>query len=308
MYKKVNGVPPSSHGTAAVLLSAVAFATLPIFTTYAYAAGIPLTALLAYRFLGAAAVLTAWTVLRGHSLAVPDRRLRRQLLLLGATGYTLQAGLFLASLAYITPALAALALYTYPVIVYLFAVLTHDDSFAWPRLGLIVLSFAGISLVLGAAPQGHDFLLGTALALGAAVVYSAYIIAGNRLVKAVTADTTSVYVTACGGAVYGIISLTTGALRFPLPPAWWWPVAAIILIPTVAAIALFFVGLQRIGPTRAAVYSNIEPLCTVAFSWWAFGEHLAPLQLAGAAMVIAGAVVINLLPAARCADNCRHTG
>lgn len=292
-------VSPYCRGTAAVLLSAVSFATLPIFTTYAYAAGIPLTALLTYRFLGAAVVLAIVTMLRGRSLTVPNRRLRRQLLLLGTTGYTVQAGLFLASLAYITPALAALALYTYPVIVYMFAVLTKDDCFAWSRLGLIILSFAGISLVLGTAPQGDGFFLGTALALGAALVYSGYIIAGNRLVKAVPPDITSVYVTACGGITYGAISFTKGALCSPLPPAGWWPVAAIILIPTVAAITLFFAGLRRIGPTRAAVYSNIEPLCTACFSWWAFGEHLTVLQLAGAAMVVAGAVIINLLPVRR---------
>lgn len=290
-------MPSFYRGSAAILVSAAAFATLPILAKFACAAGVPLTALLAYRFLGAAVILAGLTALRGGQLRVADRRLRRYLILLGFAGYTVQAGLFLASLAYITPALAALALYTYPVLVYVFAVAGKKEPFSWQRLAWIALAFAGISLVLGAAPQSNDFLAGTALALGAAVVYSGYIIAGSRLVQIVPPDTTSVYITACGGTAYGVISLTTGSLWHPLPPTAWLPVGAIILVPTVIAIACFFAGVKIIGPTRAAVLSNIEPLCTAFFSWWAFGEHLTALQLAGAAMVVAGATAIQLVPA-----------
>ena len=43
----------------------------------------------------------------------------------------------------------------------------------------------------------------------------------------------------------------------------WLAVAGIALVSTVAAITLFFAGLERIGPTQASTLSTVEPLFTV---------------------------------------------
>ena len=54
------------------------------------------------------------------------------------------------------------------------------------------------------------------------------------------------------------------------------------LLSTVAAITLYFAGLKRIGPTRASTLSTLEPL----------GERIAPVQMAGGALILTAVVLL----------------
>jgi drug/metabolite transporter (DMT)-like permease len=69
-------------------------------------------------------------------------------------------------------------------------------------------------------------------------------------------------------------------------------VAGIALFSTVLAITLYFAGLERIGPVRASTLSTVEPLCTVILAAWLLDETIAPVQLAGGALIVAAAVLI----------------
>ena len=60
------------------------------------------------------------------------------------------------------------------------------------------------------------------------------------------------------------------------------------------AIALFFAGLRRVGPTAAAILSTLEPVVTVALASAVFGETLGPVQLAGGALVLLAAVAVRV--------------
>jgi drug/metabolite transporter (DMT)-like permease len=53
-----------------------------------------------------------------------------------------------------------------------------------------------------------------------------------------------------------------------------------------------------VGPSEAAILSTFEPVVTVVLAFFALGERLTPLQLAGGALVLA-AVVLLQLPARR---------
>ena len=69
-------------------------------------------------------------------------------------------------------------------------------------------------------------------------------------------------------------------------------VAAIALLSTVAAITLYFAGLKRIGPTRASTLSTLEPLVTVTLAAIVLGERIAPVQMAGGALILAAVVLL----------------
>lgn len=56
----------------------------------------------------------------------------------------------------------------------------------------------------------------------------------------------------------------------------------------------FFLGLQRTGPTNAAILSTFEPVVTAGLAAALLGEQLTPVQLAGAGLVLAAAVVLQL--------------
>ena len=79
----------------------------------------------------------------------------------------------------------------------------------------------------------------------------------------------------------------------------WLAVAGIALVSTVAAITLFFAGLERIGPTRASTLSTVEPLFTVLLAAVVLGETIAPLQLAGGALILAAVILLARAPLRR---------
>jgi drug/metabolite transporter (DMT)-like permease len=124
------------------------------------------------------------------------------------------------------------------------------------------------------------------------VVYTTYILVSEGVVGRVTPRVLSALV--CTGAA---VSLTAGsALLGELRPGeltaagWGW-LACLALVSTVAAVSLFFAGLQRVGPTTASIISTAEPVVTVLLAFLVFGELLGPVQLVGGALVL-GAVLM----------------
>ena len=68
-----------------------------------------------------------------------------------------------------------------------------------------------------------------------------------------------------------------------------------MLVPTFAAVVLYLQGIRGLGPSQAAVVSTLEPLFTIVLAWLVLGQHLSWLQLAGAALVLAGVVAAEIV-------------
>jgi drug/metabolite transporter (DMT)-like permease len=98
-------------------------------------------------------------------------------------------------------------------------------------------------------------------------------------------------VIASAGAVFLFAALAQSP-TWPRTPAGWLAVFGIAIISTVAAIVLFFAGLERIGPTRASVLSTVEPVCTVLLAAVLLGETVAPSQLVGGALILTAVVLL----------------
>jgi drug/metabolite transporter (DMT)-like permease len=136
-----------------------------------------------------------------------------------------------------------------------------------------------------------------ALGLGAAVVYSTYILVSDRVVGGISAIPLSALV--CSGAA---VSLTIGSTAIgqfhpgAVTLAGWGWLASIAVVSTVAAIGLFFAGLRLAGPSSASILATVEPLVTVLLAFLVFGETLGPVQIAGGALVLAAVLVLRLRP------------
>jgi drug/metabolite transporter (DMT)-like permease len=96
---------------------------------------------------------------------------------------------------------------------------------------------------------------------------------------------------------FGLSALGIGAVTLlageSLSPAGWSPrlwllLAAIVALPTFAAVVLYLRGVRALGAPRAAIASTAEPIFTIALAAVVLGERLRPVQLLGALLVIAG--------------------
>jgi drug/metabolite transporter (DMT)-like permease len=285
-----------SSGTVLCLGSGAAFGAMAIFGKLAYGAGATVGTLLSVRFVLAAAVF--WALLLASGAAGEVRALRgRDVavgLALGACGYAAQAGCYFAALERIDASLLSLLLYTFPAIVAAAAVALGRERVDGRRLAALVLASGGLALVVAGAGAGALDPLGATLGLGAAVVYSTYIlvsdgIAGRLRVRVLCAlvCTGAAVSLSLGGAVLG--ELRPGELT---PAGWGW-LACLALVSTVASISLFFAGLERVGATTASILATVEPLVTVLLAFVVFGETLGAVQLVGGGLVLAAVLVLN---------------
>jgi drug/metabolite transporter (DMT)-like permease len=286
-----------STGTLLCIGSAAAFGAMAVFGKLAYDNGATVGTLLAIRF-ALAAVLFWALVLAGRGSVAELRALARRdvaiALGLGAVGYAAQAGCFFAALERIDASLLSLMLYTFPAMVAVAAIVLGRERADATRFAALALASVGLVLVLANARAGALDPLGAGLALGAALIYTTYILVSQGVAGRIGPTLLSALV--CSGAA---VTLTAGsALLGDLRPGevtvagWGW-LAGIAVVSTVAAVSLFFAGLKRVGPTTASILSTVEPVVTVALAFLVFGELLGSLQLVGGALVLAAVIVLG---------------
>ena len=286
-----------SNGAALCIASATAFGAMAVFGKFAYDEGATVGTLLSIRFTIAASLF--WLLLASRGALGEVRALRgrdvRAGLALGMCGYALQAGCYFAALDRIDASLLALLLYTFPAMVAAAAVALGRERLDGRHGAALILASGGLALVVAGAGAGDLDPLGTALGLGAAVVYSTYILVSDGIARRVRPQVLATLV--CTGAA---VTLTAGAAALgelrpgELTAAGWGWLACLAVVSTVAAISLFFAGLERVGPTTAAILATVEPVVTVVLAFLVFSERLGPIQLLGGALVVAAVVPATL--------------
>jgi drug/metabolite transporter (DMT)-like permease len=284
-------------GTLLCVASAAAFGAMAVLGKLAYDDGATVGTLLSVRFALAAALFWALVFAGGGAVAEIRALARRDVaiaLALGACAYAAQAGCFFAALERIDASLLSLMLYTFPAMVAGAAIALGRERAETRRLAALALASIGLVLVLASARAGALDAVGAGLALGAAVIYTTYILVSQGVAGRVRPTLLSALV--CTGAA---MTLTAGSASLgDLRPGevtlagWGW-LAGIAVVSTVAAVGLFFAGLKRVGPTTASILSTVEPVVTVLLAFLVFGELLGGLQLLGGGLVIAAVLVLG---------------
>ena len=274
-------------GILLIAISAASFGTLAIFGRFLYADGMDTFTMLFLRFGISASIMTFILILRKEPF--PRGRILALLIGMGALGYVGQSFSYLSAIKYASAGLVALLLYLYPMFVFILSVIFLREKVTWAKVAALVLALVGTALTVG--PAGGQFL-GIFFAIFAAVVYSVYIIVGADVTKHVSAVQSSVVIFASAGAVYGMLTAVNGA-HLPASSSGWWSMAGIVLLATVIPVVTFLAGLERIGPTNAAMLSTLEPVITVLLAAWLFAERLEPLTMVGGGLILVAVVVLT---------------
>lgn len=195
---------------------------------------------------------------------------------------------------------SALIVATAPVFVAIFGALFKIERLSKLAWFGIVLSFAGIALVIfGNAPveeTGKSNLLGDVLSLGAAIAWGAY----TLLVAPVLKHHSPIRVSAISIA-FGTLPLILLATPTFLTLDWskvgaesWLGV----LYSGGFAIALGYLiwnrGVRHIGSVRTAVYSNLNPVLAAVFAFFVRGDPLTVYHLIGAVVILAGIALTRM--------------
>ena len=273
-------------GLGACLISATGFGALPVLGKAAYDAGLGPLSLLWGRF--ALTAVAFWVlVIFVVRPARPPRSVIVAGLLMGALGYAVEAGLFFVALERIDASLVELLLYAYPAIVTAVALRGGREAPAPRLLSALALATVGVVAVFGGSLASGVDPVGLALGLGAAAVYAAYILAGERVVPAVHPVLLAALVATGATASFTVAGIVHGGLPHPSSAEGWKAVAVIAVVCTVIPMAALFAGIGRVGAPTASIVSTFEPVVTVVLAGLVLGEQLSLVEAAGAACVIA---------------------
>jgi drug/metabolite transporter (DMT)-like permease len=235
------------------------------------------------------------TLVRGKEF--PRGRTLLGLILMGALGYFGASFCYFTALTVTSAGLVALLLYLYPAIVTVLAVAVLKEQISRLKIAALLLALAGTALTIGSVGGGKP--LGILLSLGAAFMYSIYILVGSKIIEQGTAIPSSTVIITFAAVMFGGLIAIKGA-SFPTTWFGWVSVSAVALISTVLGIVTFLAGLERVGPMNAATLSTIEPVVTVILAALVLDEAITPLRVAGGVMILFAVVLLTRSRSAAC--------
>jgi drug/metabolite transporter (DMT)-like permease len=274
-------------GFACIVASAAGFGAMPIFGKLAYAEGVDLPSMLFLRFALAGGLLAG--VMQLWAMPWPRGRNLWLLIGMGGLGYVGQSFCYFAALQHATAGLTALLLYLYPAIVTVLSALLARQRLSLLRMLAVAAALFGTGLAVGGSLDGSA--LGILLGVAAALIYSVYILVGERVTPVGGAMPSATVIMLAAAAVYGLIVLLRGA-AFPSSPVAWAAVGGIALFSTVMAMITFFAGMTRLGAADAATLSTLEPVVTVVLAALFLGEAVGRWQLAGGSIILVAVIVL----------------
>lgn len=289
-------------GIVLAVLAALGFSFKAIFVKLAYAVpqAVPVDSvtLLALRMAFSVPVF-AWVGWRAsRALAPLPRRDWLAVVALGLLGYYGSSILDFMGLQYITASLERLILFTYPTLTILIGVLFMGKRASRREMGALLLSYAGIGLAfahdLHIAGDTRAVLIGAGFVFGSAVSYAFYQAGSEPAIRRLgAARFTALAMLVSTGATllhFGV-SQPAGALVQPTPV--YLHALGMALFSTVLPVFMTSAAIRRIGAAKTALIGTLGPVLTIFFGCWILDEPLSWPQMAGAALVLAGVLLIS---------------
>ena len=286
----------SSAAFFTLLLIALLMGANHVAARLAFNHGVSVPTAVTVRSLVTAAVVGAMLLIQHVPLTLTARQ-RKALPLIGVL-IAVQSLCLYSAVARLPVALALLVFNSFPLTTALWARVLYGHRpertllLAMPviLLGLVLaLDVLGAASGLGAAGQWRQIGVGVGFALGASFAFGLALVltqheAGGLDGRLRTFSTMAIVgVLAAGGA------LATGGFAWPNAPIGWWGLALLTLLYG-TGITILFAVLPRLGVVGNSAIMNVEPVFALVLAWLVLGQAIAPVQVAGALLVV-GAVI-----------------
>jgi drug/metabolite transporter (DMT)-like permease len=200
---------------------------------------------------------------------------------------------FVYALKFTTATTVALLFGTLPIFTALVARVSRVEHLSLRFWLAACFSFAGVALVaIGSGGELSTDLKGDGLALLGALTWAAYSVAIAPLMRryspfrlsAVLLLAVTVPLAAAGSVQLGGQSFDFGALV-------WAGFAFAVLGPLVITNLLWFTAIDRVGPSRASLFANLQPFLGAIVALLVLSEKITMVQVAGG-LAIAGGIVL----------------
>jgi drug/metabolite transporter (DMT)-like permease len=193
------------------------------------------------------------------------------------------------SIAYTSVANATLEANFAPVFVTAGAWLLWRERPSGTFLAALALTAAGAALLI--APNfalGGRTLAGDALGVLTAVFYAGYMLALKSATGGASTARIMAVSTTVAALALGPYALATADVFRAQDARGWAVLAALALVPQIAGQSLIAFGFARLPASLSSVSLLLQPLLAALYAWLLLGEAMSGVQMAGAAIVLAG--------------------
>ncbi|MFH0844091.1 MAG: DMT family transporter [Pseudomonadota bacterium] len=216
--------------------------------------------------------------------------------LLGGVAMALVQISYFYAISKIQVAAAIFIQYLSPIMVAFFSILFWKERITIIKLMSLVLSIVGCYLVVG----GYSLQLlrmnkiGLLCGLFSALCFAAYTLIGERGMHRYSPWTVLFYALLFAGLSWHIFYPPLQYLWAGYSLKQWAWMLYISVIGTILPFGLFFVGVNHIRSTRAAITATLEPITAGVIAFLFLGETMEPLQILGGALVVCAIVLLQL--------------
>jgi drug/metabolite transporter (DMT)-like permease len=245
----------------------------------------------AVRYACAALIFVAITLAWEGSLRIGRREL--PLMVLGTVLLFANQLSFVYALKFTSATTVALLFGTLPIFTAILARGSGVEQLSARFWVAALLSFAGVALVaVGSGGNLSANLKGDALAVSGAITWAGYSVAISPLMRryspfrlsAVFLAAVTVPLALAGSHQLAHQSFDLGALV-------WLGFAFAVLGPLVTTNFLWFTAIDRVGPSRASLFANLQPFLAAIIALLLLSEHITTLQIVGG-LAIGGGIVL----------------
>lgn len=190
--------------------------------------------------------------------------------------------------------LSSLLYYCGPVIVMIVSPLIFHEKLTAPKVLGFATVVVGILLVNGHAASGGSNMWGLFCGAMSAVMYS-FMVTLNKQSKNISGMENSVIQLVVSFLTVAVFTGIKQGFIIHVPAAVWPWVLVLGIVNTGIGCYLYFSPLSKIPVQTVAVCGYLEPLSAVVFAAILLGEEMTVIQIIGAACIIGGAMIGELV-------------
>lgn len=184
---------------------------------------------------------------------------------------------------------AVLLLYTAPVYVTLFSPWLLKESSTKKGIIALVLSFAGVVLIVDPGKlEFSRYLIGILAGIVAGITYAFQIMTSKYLSLRYSGYTQALW----GFVIAMLILLPAGIAPTDVVFRNLDYLVLLAIFPTILAVSLYFNGLKKVRAQSASILGLIEPVSAVILAVVILGEEISVPQLIGGLLILAGATLV----------------
>ncbi|WFD10727.1 DMT family transporter [Tepidibacter hydrothermalis] len=281
-------------GTLLVIISALTFGNIPLFSKFAYNEGLSVSTLLFLRFFTASIILWLYILIKKFKFKTTKANFRH-ILLISIIGYAgSSSGLFYAY-KYISSSLATIVIYCYPIIVVGYEMICNRKNGPdYKKLFCLTTTTIGLVLVVCIGPMKIN-LTGVILAFLGAIAYAYFCVGiGDKRIESLNSIVVSTYVMSSCMMFYFLQCVFTNEPLLPSNMKGFLYSLILAIVCSIIPTVTMYEGVKRIGVGNSVIIGTFEPLFVCILGVVFLHEIITTNMVIGGSLIILSLIFLQV--------------